>query len=315
MRAWLAALLLFAFAARADVKDFYGNWENPARDASGLTHVVISPDGGVRVSVRAYGNCHPIECDWGLVAGRSYSAGPGSGAVEAIQATFNAGFARRLIIFRVLSSGGLGLEMLTEFSDGSGRHDFITTGTLHHSAWAGPVSQNWERPAALGSGWGGGARGGASPKPMEACSGFDPAAVEAEERGGSWEVVAGPQTLVDAGPDEKMALQARDAIRHYRFDRKCTLAGAPAGAYWKHGQSFPQRKIGGLDCVAFNPTTVHAARIGRSWKVVDGVEWIAEPGADKAKTDSLLALIRFYRLDTACFLRRPDPVMAIWLAR
>jgi len=306
----LAALLVWGIVAHAGIEDFHGNWENPARDLSGLTHVVISPDGGDRVTVRAYGDCRPIACSWGQVQAKSYGADPASRAVTMVEAAFDAGFARRRIMFRPMPSGTLGFEMTTEFTDGSGRHDFAMTGILRRTSWAGPLSQNWERPPGLGSGWGGGARGGNSPRPVESCIGFDPKAARAVQQNGWWKVVAGALVLAEAGRDQQSALGAQSAVRSYRFDAKCSIAGS---VYWKRGGDFPTRRLGSAECVGFNPTTVHAVPVGRGWKIVDGVKWLAEFPDDRAKADALLALIRFYRLDTECFIRRPDPVMTYWL--
>jgi hypothetical protein len=313
-RAGLAALALFLAVghARADMADFYGNWENNGRDRSGITHVVISPAGGNQVSVRFYGDCHPIECNWGQVDARSYSADPRSDNVETIVATIDAGFARREIVFHKARDGVLPFEVMMDFVDGTGLHNFAVSGTLRHTAWAGPVSQNWEKPAAQETGWGGGARGGVSRQPVETCTAFDPGAMKAAPVGGTWVLSAGGKVLADAGNDRPAAMRALDTICHYRFDRKCHT-GAPEFAYWRRSDGFPSRRIGGADCIAFNTATAHVARIGRSWKVVDGVQWLAEFN-DNAKSEAVLSLIRAYHLDAECFVRRSDPVMIYWLA-
>jgi hypothetical protein len=102
-------------------------------------------------------------------------------------------------------------------------------------------------------------------------------------------------------------------IRHYRFDRKCHVGTAPA-AYWKHGAEMATGRMGGADCIAFNPTTAHASHIGHSWKIVDGVQWLADFGDDKTQADAMLSLIRFYHLDEECFIARLNPAMIYWLA-
>ncbi|MDE2161685.1 MAG: hypothetical protein KGJ53_00875 [Alphaproteobacteria bacterium] len=308
----IAGFCLLA-AAHADVTDFYGNWENPARDASGIAHVQISPAGGSRVSVRVYGDCHPIECNWGLVEGQSYSAAPHSHDVESITASFETGFARKQIILRKGPPGQLLFEVLTDFSDRSGRHDFDMTGHLKHTAWAGPVGQTWERNPSQSTGWGGGVRSGAASSPNEICSGFDPRAPQVVQAGASWKVVAGGQTLVDAGADRRIAWRALETIRYYRFDSKCHVGAAPL-AYWKSSGSIPNKRMGGAECISFNQTTVHASLIGHRWKIVDGVQWIADLGADKAQAEQLLALIRTDHLDAECFITRSNPVMVYWLS-
>jgi len=298
-----AALCLFA-AAHADVEGFFGNWQNDASDQSGIAHVQISPAGGNLVSVRLYGKCHPSECDWGMVEGHSYAPDPASSDVEAVSASFAAGFARREVIFR-REPDGLGFELLTNFTDGSGRHDFVIRGHLVHSAWAGPVGQSWDRAASQSTGWGGGARSGAVRKPIESCAAFPALAARAIPSGTDFKVMAGGLTLAEA--DERGARRVLDVIRHYRFDNKCQIGSV---TYWKGGETIPGGW--GADCIAFNPTTVHGVLMGHAWKIVDGTQWIADLGGKKADADQLLALIRFYGLNRECFAARP--AMVYWLA-
>jgi len=307
------ALLLLVVAARGEATGFIGNWDNPARDAGGLSHVVISPNGGDRVDVRAYGDCHPNDCNWGLEQGKVYTAGPKSKNVEAIVATFHFGFAHHRVTFR-RTANGLSYEMLTDFVDGSDNRDFLVTGTLEPSAWAGPLSQNWERPAELRTGWGGGAREVPPPKPEEQCLPFDTRRARAVQSGGSWRIMDGPQLLADAGNDEQSAMLAEAAIHHYRFDRRCTVGG-PWNTYWKAGDSFASDKMGGAACLGFNPTTVHLARVGRDWKLVDGVSWIATFADNKVKAEATLALIRANGISAKCAVRADDPVLVYWLSR
>ena len=304
--------LLAGVPAQAGALDFAGHWENAARDASGISHVAISPAGGNRLTVRVYGDCHPIECDWGMVSGQSYTADPRSSDVTAISTVFNTGFARKQIIFRRDSAGGLEFQMLTDFSDRSGRQNFEMIGHLHHTAWAGPVGQSWERPMSQGTGWGGGARSGAPVQPLEECSSFNPAAAHTVQQGTFWKVMAGSQMLVGARNDEREASRALEVIRHYRFDRQCH---AGVTAYWKRGDAIPAERMGGSDCIAFNPTTVHATHMGQDWKIVDGTQWIADFGSEKARAEQALALIRTDRLDRECFVApRNNPAMTYWLA-
>jgi hypothetical protein len=308
----LAALLLLGTVAHGEATAFLGHWENPDSKATGLTHVVISPSGGDKVEVRAYGDCHPSECNWGLVAGRIYSRDPKSSAVDTIIAVFHYGFAERQVVFRRGPAGRLRFEMLTSFSDASDRHDFVANGELRPSVWAGPIAQNWERPAGLSTGWGGGARNGVSPPPAESCAGFDSAKLRTTQKDGLWKVTAAGKTLLEAGHDEKNALLVEVVIRHYRFDRRCTVGG-PWKTYWKAGNGFPHDRMDGIACLAFNPATTHLVLIGGDWKIVDGPAEIAVLGANKAKAEAMLALIRHHRLTQECFVRRGDPLMTFWL--
>ena len=290
-------------AARADVQDFYGNWQADENQTSGIAHVQISPAGGNHLNIRVYGTCHPIECDWGLAEGRSYSNAPHSGDVESIAADYNTGFAHKEIIFRKAGNDVL-MEVLTDFTDGSGRHDFDVTVRLRHSAWASPTGPSWEHTASTG--WGGGARIMPSPKLKESCIGFDPADARTKPAGSVFKVIANGQTLAQA--DERGAQRALDIIHHYRFDKKCR---AGATEYWKRGEQIPGGRD--ADCIAFNPTTVHTALVGHAWKIVDGPLWIADFAANKEDAEAALSLIRNYGLSRECFVQRQHPAIVYWL--
>jgi hypothetical protein len=315
MRRFFVVLLFGASlgVAHGEAAGFLGHWDNPNPKASGLIHVVISPNGGDRVQLRAYGDCHPSVCNWGLVQGHIYSRDPRSRNVESVTASFHYGFAARDIVFSKTASGRLHFQMLTSFSDDPDKHDFATEGELVASSWAGPIAANWDRPPGLSTGWGGGARNGTSPPaPVERCIPFDPAQARAVESGGLWKIVAQGTALAEAGADQKNALLAETAIRHYRFDRRCTVGG-PWQTYWKAGAEFSNDRMGGVECVSFNPTTAHLALVGRDWKIVDGPSDLAVLGANKPKAEAMLGLIRTHRLTQECFVRRPDPVLTFWL--
>jgi hypothetical protein len=316
----IVALVLAGGIAHAEAAAFVGHWKNPDPKPSGLTHVVISPNGGDRVDVRAYGDCHPSECDWGMVQGKIYTTNPKSHDVAVIVATFHFGFAHREVTFHKGAGGKLQFEMLTDFDDGSDKQSFAVTGTLEQTGWAGPLAQVWQRQPGLTTGWGGGARSGSAPKPFEQCTVFDTRGATAVENVGMWSVVAGGRPLVrirpllQAGHDGKAAMIAAAAVRHYGFDRRCTVGG-PWMAYWKAGDSFAGDKIGGVSCVTFHPTTAHLVQVGRDWTIVDGTAEVAKFAGNKPKAEATLALIRYHKLEALCFVRQADPIMMFWLAR
>lgn len=308
----LLALILFCAAADAEATGFIGQWANPDPKASGLTHVAISPNGGDRVDVRAYGDCHPIECDWGIVQGKTFSANPKTPDVEIIVATFHYGFAHRTVTLRKAGKGKLDFEMTIEFADNSQRHDYVVRGNLRETVWPGPIAQVWQKQAGLATGWGGGARSGAPQEPKETCQYFNVHGARAVQKDGQWFVAAGKTTLVEAGRDDKAAQIAEAAIRHYKFDRRCTVGG-PWQAYWKSPEGFAREKIGGPGCVAFQPTTAHLTRVGRDWVIMDGVATVANFAANKPKAEATMGLIRSQRLNGHCYVRYPDPIMEFWV--
>ena len=308
----LLALALLGIAARAETGDFIGHWQNPEPKASGLTHIAITPNGGTGVDVRAYGDCRAIECDWGIVQGKVYTPAPKSDDVQIVVATFHFGFAHHTITFRKAAGGKLSFEMLTEWADNSQRHDYAVSGLLKPTSWVGPISQVWQVQPGLQTGWGGGAPSGISAAPEESCTPIVTQGARAVEEHGYWFVKAGGKVLIDVGHDEQAAQLAEAALRHYQFDRRCTVGG-PFKSYWKNADGFAKDKMGGAICLKLSPTTAHLVQSGQSWKIMDGVTLIADLGTLKPKAEAMLGLIRANKLTAECFIRQPDPLLAFWL--
>lgn len=308
----LLALALTTAPAWSEASDFIGNWNNPHPEATGLMHVAISPNGGNRVDVRAYGDCHPMECDWGLVQGKVYYADPKSTNVVLIIATFHFGFAHRQVTFRQGAKGQLAFEMATEFDDNSERHAFAASGILKTTTWVGPIAPVWQTQPGLQTGWGGGARSGAEPPPHEDCTLFDTRAARAVNQGGSWVVKANGKVLIATGKDDKAAMLAEAAFHHYRFDRQCK-SGGPWKPYWRNAKGFSNDRMGGVTCLKFHPTTAHLVRSKNSWNIVDDATTLVELGSYKAQAEALLGMIRANRLTSECFIGSPD-IMTFWIA-
>jgi len=305
-------LLLCWGAAHAEASDFIGNWKNPDPKQSGLMHVAISPNGGNRVDVRAYGDCHPMECDWGLVQGDVYYDNPKSDHVAVIVATFHFGFAHRQITFHKTADGKLSFEMLTKLDDNSERRDFTAAGSLKPTTWVGPIGPMWQGEPGLQTGWGGGARSGQAVTPHEECTVVDTTNARAVKERGTWSVKAGGKVLVSTGTDEKAAQLAEAAFHHYRFDRLCR-SGGPWKPYWRSATGFAEDRMGGSYCLPIHPMTAHLVRSKNSWNIVDGATTLVELGPYKPQAEAMLGMIRTNRLTGACSIGGPD-IMAFWVA-
>ena len=308
----VALLALLTGAAYAEASDFIGNWQNPDPKPGGITRIAISPNGGNRVDVRAYGDCHPGECDWGLAQGSVYYADPKSDHVAVIVATFNFGFAHHQITFRKGASRQLLFEMLTKLDDNSERHDYAVAGILKPTTWVGPIAQVWQSQPSLQTGWGGGVRGQAVVPPPENCTAFDTRGARASRKNGAWTVTAGGRVLIDTGRDDQAALLAEAAFRHYRFDRRCT-AGGPWKPYWRTAKGFGTDRMGGIYCLAINPTTAHLVLSKASWTIVDGPTTLVELGPFKPQAEAMLGMIRTRKLTGECFIGSPD-IMTFWVS-
>lgn len=68
------------------------------------------------------------------------------------------------------------------------------------------------------------------------------------------------------------------------------------------------------DCIAFDPTKVEAKLVNGSWKVVQGNMWMLDFGATgQANATKAAAIIKFYKMDSQCFVGRPNPPFQYWL--
>lgn len=68
------------------------------------------------------------------------------------------------------------------------------------------------------------------------------------------------------------------------------------------------------DCIAFDPTKVEAKLVSGSWKVVQGNMWMLDFGANgQANANKAADIIRHYRMNSQCFVGRPNAPFQYWL--
>src|SRR5215510_8230337 len=112
----LAALILtlaIQSSAFAQVNQFEGDWVNVDPNTSGVTKLDINVFYifGIRIiTVRAWGQCHPTDCDWGSVGAAAYAPSVSDdldAKARALTATFNPGFAVKLMVIKPLRGGRL----------------------------------------------------------------------------------------------------------------------------------------------------------------------------------------------------------------
>ncbi|HXC54922.1 MAG TPA: hypothetical protein VNU97_06480 [Rhizomicrobium sp.] len=296
LAATLVALSAAAAPAFADPADFFGDWKNVDPDTNGLTHVIVMPT-PFGPKVRAFGACHPSDCDWGTVHGQFFGG-------DTLAANFHSGFSLSHLTLHLGWHHKLDFQLHTHFTDGSGRPDYDLSGALRMPGGFG------------GGGFGGGFGGGGPSLGAEDCIGFDPAAVSASYVGGDWKVVQGAMWMLDYGSDAAAAHHAAFVIKHYHFDQQCFVRRPNAAMmYWKSGNTVPSGNTAGQDCIGLDPAMAHAQYTGGAWKVVDNGNWLLDYGADHAAAEHAAAVIRIYNLNRQCFIERPNASMQYWLAQ
>ncbi|MEI9885557.1 MAG: hypothetical protein WDN08_03505 [Rhizomicrobium sp.] len=159
----LVSLLLAAPAAAADA-GFAGTWVNAAAAEGGVARVVVTEDASRHLALHVLGKCQSQECDWGTQPGHGFSDDPASDALSSLSAEFDTGVAHRRITLQRDADAQMHFEVLTAFTDGSGRRDFAARGVLV-APGAPPVAVASEDSGGIFSGWG---LGRAKPRPKAA---------------------------------------------------------------------------------------------------------------------------------------------------
>jgi hypothetical protein len=110
----------------ANVNQFTGRWTNSDSNTRGITALDIQANGS-NVTVQAWGKCSPTDCDWGRVAAYAYAPDVQSNlatSAQALSAVFDTNFSQTLIIIHSANGNRLEAEVLTHFTDGSGRSNY-----------------------------------------------------------------------------------------------------------------------------------------------------------------------------------------------
>jgi hypothetical protein len=67
------------------------------------------------------------------------------------------------------------------------------------------------------------------------------------------------------------------------------------------------------DCISFNPNNLEVVNIGGNWKIVEGSHWILDFGNKRIDAIDSLKVIKFYGMDSICFVGRPNASFEYWL--
>lgn len=282
---------LLASSALAALSDFAGDWTNVNSSTRSLTrlHLAVS---GANVTVRAWGKCHPQDCDWGTEPGVPYSPAVGSppaAAAIAVSTEFTTGFSRSILILRAARGGRLTAQLFTRFTDQSGRSNYSVTERFTRAG----------APAAGGAG-----------RRREDCIAFDYRRAQVANVGGRWKIVVGNMWLKDFGGNRNEANRALRVLNHYRMNKQCFVGRPdPSLEYYLTDNRSPTGSLQGEDCVGFNPARIQVSRINGRWKIVEGSHWILDFGSKEGEAREAFRILRHYRFTHSCFVGRPGPSM------
>lgn len=122
----LLVLLFAAPAASAHINQFAGTWKSVDPENAALTTLQVEVR-GTRVRIQAWGSCLPRDCAWGYAEGTAYAPSVSDNLVETAQAVstiYITSFSQTILILRPVEGGLLEAEIMTKFTDQSGRASY-----------------------------------------------------------------------------------------------------------------------------------------------------------------------------------------------
>jgi hypothetical protein len=96
--------------------------------------------------------------------------------------------------------------------------------------------------------------------------------------------------------------------------RRPTVTPKPSQPPVASFQPKPMQRMVKEDCVSFNVRNLQRKQINGSWKIVDGNHWLFDFGSNQQEAGKALRIIRHYRMDSSCFVGRPNPSLKYLLS-
>jgi hypothetical protein len=172
----------------------------------------------------------------------------------------------------------------------------------------------------------------------EDCISFNPANIEVSFVGGNWKIVEGSHWILDFGQSKAEADEAFAVIKKYGFSEICYVGRpGPSLTYFKGtgvvtpptvitpigpvapiGPIFPPVVVipmppADQDCITHNVDNLTVTFVGGAFKIVDGSHWLLDFGLNVIDAKRSLDIIKYYRMDSHCFVGRPNPPFEYWL--
>lgn len=349
LAAALAALALAGGVAMAGITDlldpktpfdaYVGTWTNPDGGLSDIDHMVITAVGSEQVRIQTFGRCGSRICNWGALPGHIRSDNPRSQAVQSISVDYNLGFALRHITLRRAQGSTLQFDVMTDFTDGSARHDYETAGRLvplgsqavartpSDTAAQTDMAGTEIRPVAAASnaapapskpwwdvfGETGGTRASSGPGD---CITFDGEHSYVAPHGGNWRLRDFLHTVQDFGPYRVAAAKAKMAIAYYHFDEVCRIGrGSTNLVFYRAAGEVPHTAMPDETCVATHPDKVRAVLRDGAWKVVDGGRELYDYGSNKDAAQQAASAVKVLGFNRQCYFDKDNTPLSYWLSR
>jgi hypothetical protein len=121
-----------------DKKYFIGHWMNANKVTRGIIAMEIGEQDG-QTLMRAWGACTPRPCKWGQTKVSFLAPNVSSQDVRAATAVFRTKFEITRLTMRPGKRGTITVEVMTHFTDNSGRSDYTSTESFRSVPW-----QRWD---------------------------------------------------------------------------------------------------------------------------------------------------------------------------
>lgn len=108
---------------------FNGNWVNADAKTRNLARIEIEG-----MNVHPFGACSPTPCDWGMLPAKSSTIQAGTVRRAALVAIHTTKAERNTITILLDPDGRLSVDVLTHFTDNSGRKDYNVMNTMVRDA-------------------------------------------------------------------------------------------------------------------------------------------------------------------------------------
>jgi hypothetical protein len=235
------------------------------------------------VTVRAFGQCHPTDCDWGTVTATAYAPSVSSdleATARALTATYNPGFAVKLVVIHPLSGERLQADVYTRFTNGSNRTNYNATYIFRREGIATD------------------------------CLSYDPHDLKIVFEGPSGYLLTDGRSrmlILDNREDAARALAlARRHTSHCFIGRDNTRPNRReyVHEYWL-GDSGIETEINGEDCIAYNPDNLNIVDEGANgWLLAEGNSHRMMMLDNKQDAEHALAVAK--RSKNYCFIGRDN---------
>lgn len=287
-----AAIVSVATPSTAAVRDFLGRWAIEGPGGRGLVRLSIRMNFG-RPVIRSWARCGPRLCEWGNSPATAFGPSPRVPSMSTallLRIRYRTASGRRDLILRKAGPNRLRVVVLTRFTDGSGRANFVRRYSFRRAGPGGP---------------------GGPVVGRETCASFNPAALRIQAIGSGFTLATPGRRVIERfGPRFFEALRGLQVVRYYRFNRRCTV-GRPGASmvYWLRGGSAPVGRFSGEDCVRFNPDRTGVVFGGGNWRIVEGSRGLFRVSSRREGLRAL-SVLRRYRFTRSCFVGRPQATMS-----